>query len=242
LIIFSLVFLGFAIQSAPAAQAVNVQYIHDYIYKVHGVTVPIKTTTPLQIANVKYLLCAVDKTNSLCGGATTSYCTHALATTQVVDTVATIDAVNRLVKCPISRATAPTRCYTYTDDQYVNENTVDYCEGGSVGGQPISWFVVGGYCSPTYRSSTTIQIVTCNDCVPAAQYNQYSGGASCYCKIHSINGMAVAPSSRFVTNTNYSDYTTCRSDCSHTCAYMAVRLTSDTYRYDVGAFFSALGN
>jgi hypothetical protein len=101
LIVFSLVFQGFAIQPAPAAQVVNVKYIHDYIYKVHGVTVPINASNPLQIANVKYLLCAVDKANSICGWMTTDYCNHTLATQQAVDTVATIDAVNRLVQCPV---------------------------------------------------------------------------------------------------------------------------------------------
>jgi hypothetical protein len=79
-----------------------VQYIHDYIQQKHGITVPIKTTTPLQIANVKYLLCAVDKVN-LALGTTTNYCNHALATQQVVDTVATIDAIDRLVKDTLCR-------------------------------------------------------------------------------------------------------------------------------------------
>jgi hypothetical protein len=96
--VFSLVFQGFAIQPAPAAQAVNVQYIHDYIQQKHGVTVPIKASNPLQIANVKYLLCAVDRGNEIMNGVATNYCNHALATQQVVDTVATIDAVNRLMK------------------------------------------------------------------------------------------------------------------------------------------------
>jgi hypothetical protein len=97
LIVFLLVFLGFA-NVAPAAQAVNVQYIHDYIQQKHGITVPIKASNPLQIANVKYLLCAVDRGNEIMNGVATNYCNHALATQQVVDTVATIDAVNRLMK------------------------------------------------------------------------------------------------------------------------------------------------
>jgi hypothetical protein len=99
-IVFSLIFQGFAVQPAPAAQAVNVQYIHDYIQQKHGITVPINASNPLQIANVKYLLCAVDRGNEIYTGgmATTDYCNHTLATQQVVDTVATIDAVNRLIK------------------------------------------------------------------------------------------------------------------------------------------------
>jgi hypothetical protein len=134
LIVFLLGFPGFA----HAAQAANVQYIHDYIYKKHGITVPIKTTTPLQIANVKYLLCAVDRGNEIMNGAaTTNYCNHALATTQAVDTVAVIDAVNRLIVSSVPFFTA----FSQTNSNWWDSN-------------PLSWSGTDG----TYTASASVKL------------------------------------------------------------------------------------
>lgn len=106
-----------------AAQVANIQYIHNYITKKHGITVPIKSSIPTQIANVKYLLCAVDAANlALNGSATTSYCTHALATQQVVDTSAVIDAVDRLVVTSTPFFTA----FSQTNSNWWNTNPVSW--------------------------------------------------------------------------------------------------------------------
>jgi hypothetical protein len=209
-----LVFQGFAIQPAPAAQAVNVQYIHDYIQQKHGVTVPIKTTTPLQIANVKYLLCAVDKTNALCGGATTSYCTHALATQQVVDTVATIDAVNRLVQCgpaidlpQISTNTYPTGtycgytltnacssgCSTYGNSYWNNSNHTNINANGSwTNSGSYAWsskggtYYIQGICSTTGSYGGDGEYGTIPSVTPSANCTT-SGSLYCLCRLKRIS-------------------------------------------------------
>jgi hypothetical protein len=230
-----LVFQGFAIQPAPAAQAVNVKYIHDYIQQKHGVTVQINASNPLQIANVKYLLCAVDKTNSLCSTTTTNYCNHELATQQVVDTVATIDAVDRLIQCGIASATAPTSCVSRTSHSSDNEDIVSGCTNGDVGGVSVTTFVVGGYCTPTQGSGriTTPVVQSCSDCSPATN----ASGMYCYCKIHSINGKAVAPSARYVYHSGDGPPSGCRGNCTNSCAdYAQNNATSRA------ALFSALGN
>lgn len=83
-----------------AGQIANVDYIHKYITAKNGITVPIKETNPSKAANVKYLLCAIDKANEISvASTTTNYCTNALATTRVVDTVSVADVSNRLFNC-----------------------------------------------------------------------------------------------------------------------------------------------
>jgi len=77
-----------------------VDFVHQYITKKWGITVPIKTSNIYQAVNVKYTLCAVDRANEILNGApsATTYCNHQLATDQIIDTIKVIDAVDRLVK------------------------------------------------------------------------------------------------------------------------------------------------
>ncbi|MCL2331024.1 MAG: hypothetical protein FWC61_00575, partial [Proteobacteria bacterium] len=95
-------FLGeliFAPTNAHAGPAANVDFVHRYITQKWGITVPIKTSNIYQAVNVKYTLCAVDRANEILNGApsATTYCNHQLATNQIIDTLAVIDAVDRLV-------------------------------------------------------------------------------------------------------------------------------------------------
>ena len=84
---------------AHAAQIVNVDYVHKLIAQKWDVSVPIKADSPMQVANMKYLLTAVDVVNEILNGEkTTDYGNGEFATLQVADTVATIQAVDTLVK------------------------------------------------------------------------------------------------------------------------------------------------
>ena len=82
-----------------AAQIVNVDYIHKLITQEWDITVPIKTDNITAAANMKYLLTAVDVANEILNGEkTTDYGNTKFATTQAVDTIATNQAVNTLIK------------------------------------------------------------------------------------------------------------------------------------------------
>ena len=84
---------------AHAAQIVNVDYVHKLIAQKWDVSVPIKADSPMQVANMKYLLTAVDVANEILNGEkTTDYGNTEFATLQVADTVATIQAVDTLVR------------------------------------------------------------------------------------------------------------------------------------------------
>jgi hypothetical protein len=166
LIVFSLIFQGFAIQPAPAAQAVNVQYIHDCIYKKHGITVPIKTTTPLQIANVKYLLCAVDRGNEILNGTATNYCNHALATQQVVDTVATIDAVNRLIKYCV-----PGTYFSSDSGTCIDCGLGYYCTGG--GARTVCTYGAIGCPGQNHASNPSMPAGVFDNVLTLAQVTEY---------------------------------------------------------------------
>ena len=84
---------------AHAAQIVNVDYVHKLIAQKWDVSVPIKADSPMQVANMKYLLTAVDVANEILNGEkTTDYGNGEFATPQVADTVATNTAVETLVK------------------------------------------------------------------------------------------------------------------------------------------------
>jgi hypothetical protein len=136
----------------------------------------------------------------------------------------------------ISSGTSPTGCTAYTETKNVNENTVSGCSGGSAGGETVSSFVVGGYCSSTLGSGSysSPAVQACSNCSPATS----AAGRYCYCKIHSINGTAVASSSRFVhTNRHGSAAADCKSGCAGYCAYYAQGFTA--FRT---ALFSALGS
>ena len=87
---------------AHAAQIVNVDYVHKLIAQKWDVSVPIKADSPMQVANMKYLLTAVDVANEILNGEkTTDYGNGEFATLQVADTVATIQAVDTLIQKPI---------------------------------------------------------------------------------------------------------------------------------------------
>ena len=96
-IFFSLLFIF----AAPAAQVVNVQYIHDLIQQRWNITVPKNEllTDSSVVANMEYLLRAIDVANyKLNGWQTTNYVAGAYATTAAADTVAAQQAVDGLIK------------------------------------------------------------------------------------------------------------------------------------------------
>ena len=97
-ILFALIGCFVAI-CAHAAQVVNVDYVHKLIAQKWDISVPIKTNNIMAVANMKYLLTAVDVANEILNGEkTTDYGNTEFATTQVADTVATIQAVDTLVR------------------------------------------------------------------------------------------------------------------------------------------------
>ena len=97
-ILFALIGCFVAI-CAHAAQVVNVDYVHKLIAQKWDISVPIKTNNIMAVANMKYLLTAVDVANEILNGEkTTDYGNGEFATLQVADTVATIQAVDTLVK------------------------------------------------------------------------------------------------------------------------------------------------
>ena len=84
---------------AHAAQIVNVDYVHKLIAQKWDISVPIKADNPMQVANMKYLLTAIDVANEILNGEpTTNYGNGEFATLQVADTTATNTAVETLVK------------------------------------------------------------------------------------------------------------------------------------------------
>ena len=84
---------------AHAAQVVNVDYVHKLIAQKWDISVPIKTNNIMAAVNMKYLLTAVDVANEILNGEkTTDYGNGEFATLQVADTVATIQAVDTLVR------------------------------------------------------------------------------------------------------------------------------------------------
>ncbi|MBR3782158.1 MAG: hypothetical protein IKL14_02100, partial [Alphaproteobacteria bacterium] len=88
----------FAVFCAHAAQVVNVDYVHKLIAQKWDISVPIKTNNIMAVANMKYLLTAVDVANEILNGEkTTDYGNGEFATLQVADTVATNQAVETLV-------------------------------------------------------------------------------------------------------------------------------------------------
>ena len=96
-IIFALIGC-FAVFCAHAAQVVNVDYVHKLIAQKWDISVPIKTNNIMAVANMKYLLTAIDVANEILNGEkTTDYGSGEFATLQVADTVATNQAVETLV-------------------------------------------------------------------------------------------------------------------------------------------------
>lgn len=91
----------FCILSANSAQIANVEYIHNAINNNWGLDIEYADTlqTPIAAANMKYMLTAVDVANEILNlKKTTNYGTGPYATTIAVDTVATNQAVDNLIK------------------------------------------------------------------------------------------------------------------------------------------------
>lgn len=107
-------FILFAILFAPvanAAEMVNVEYIHTALQRRWGVSLPYNPalTNPRVAANMKYLLTAIDRMNEVLNDKDiTNYGDDAkYATLAAADTVATNDAVARLVVQPFYITTTP---------------------------------------------------------------------------------------------------------------------------------------
>ena len=84
---------------AHSAEIVNVEYVHSLIKKVWDIDVPYYEDSLKYAANMEYVLKAVDKANEILNGTpTTDYGSSEYATLYAADTVATIDAVNRLIE------------------------------------------------------------------------------------------------------------------------------------------------
>ncbi len=98
--IFNIIFAITLPVTVYSGQIANVEYIHNKIKNSHNIDVPINPlASPTQIANVEYLLCAVDKANeALNGEKTTDYCHQSGAIPQVVDTVAVNTAISEKIK------------------------------------------------------------------------------------------------------------------------------------------------
>lgn len=84
-----------------SAQVANVEYVHKVIEQKWDITVPYNPllVSTQQIANMKYLLTAVDVANEMLNGeATTDYGNGEFATMVAADTVATDTAVETLIQ------------------------------------------------------------------------------------------------------------------------------------------------
>ncbi len=87
--------------SAESAQVVNLEYIHDTIKQKWNISVPYNTelSSPQVVANMKYLLTAVDVTNEILnGGKWTNYGDSEFATNVAVDVIAADSAIDTLIK------------------------------------------------------------------------------------------------------------------------------------------------
>ena len=96
LILFGVLFVS----GAYSAQIANVEYVHKMIEQTWDITVPYNSAlnSVKQIANMKYLLSAIDVANHMLNGsATTDYGNGEFATTQVADTDTVNTAVETLV-------------------------------------------------------------------------------------------------------------------------------------------------
>ena len=93
------IFGGLLAVCANAAQVANLDYVHKLIAQKWDISVPIRADNPMQVANMKYLLTAIDVANEILNGEkTTDYGNGEFATLQVADTIATIQAVETLIK------------------------------------------------------------------------------------------------------------------------------------------------
>ena len=89
---------------AHAAQIANIEYVHKMIEHKWDITVPYNPTLSnvKSMANMKYLLTAIDVANEILNGEkTTDYGNGEFATLQAADTIATNQAVETLIQKPI---------------------------------------------------------------------------------------------------------------------------------------------
>ena len=95
---------------AQSAQVVNVEYIHNLIQNKWDITIPYnpELPNPRVVANMKYLLTAIDVANEMLnGGKWTNYGNGEYATNQVADTVAVDTAVMNLIQRNASQPDEP---------------------------------------------------------------------------------------------------------------------------------------
>ncbi|MBQ7949367.1 MAG: hypothetical protein IJ276_00060 [Alphaproteobacteria bacterium] len=98
--LLAVVFGAFFAFAAHAGRIANVEYIHNLIANRIGVEVPYNANlrNPRQVANMEYLLTAVDVANEILNGeATSKYGAGEYATNQIADIAVTEHAVNELV-------------------------------------------------------------------------------------------------------------------------------------------------
>ncbi|MBQ7055523.1 MAG: hypothetical protein IJN91_01150 [Alphaproteobacteria bacterium] len=97
-----LLFFGFlCIFAANAAQVANVEYVHTLIEQEWDISIPYNSALSdvHTVANMKYLLTAIDVANEILNGEkTTNYGNGEFATLQVADTIATNQAVETLIE------------------------------------------------------------------------------------------------------------------------------------------------
>ena len=93
------IFGGLLAVCANAAQVANLDYVHKLIAQKWDISVPIRADNPMQVANMKYLLTAIDVANEILNGEpTTNYGNGEFATLHAADTIATNQAVETLIK------------------------------------------------------------------------------------------------------------------------------------------------
>ena len=99
--ILSLFFGFLCIFAANAAQVANVEYVHTLIEQEWDISIPYNSALSdvHTVANMKYLLTAIDVANEILNGEkTTDYGNGEFATLQAADTIATNQAVETLIK------------------------------------------------------------------------------------------------------------------------------------------------
>ncbi|MBQ7055919.1 MAG: hypothetical protein IJN91_03245 [Alphaproteobacteria bacterium] len=102
--ILSLFFGFLCIFAANAAQVANVEYVHTLIEQEWDISIPYNSALSdvHTVANMKYLLTAIDVANEILNGEpTTNYGNGEFATLHAADTIATNQAVETLIQKPI---------------------------------------------------------------------------------------------------------------------------------------------
>ena len=148
--LFALLFLILC-TPAQSAQIVNVEYIHNAIKQKWDITVPYNSelTNPRVAANMKYLLTAVDVANEMLNGdKTTDYGNGEFATMAVADTIATNQAVDRLIAMErdykfVATVDVPVADYElYFDIKATGDFVIDWGDGSPT--DSVTNALVGG--------------------------------------------------------------------------------------------------